>query len=178
MSEPSFYEPMPENICLDRAWKLLFVLLLQLVLGGWLISAGGYFLGNWCLPMVLGWSVFVLVLALRSPARISFLAERQVLEISYLLGGLLRKNEALPFENIAAIQSFPRCMGDNDPEVALEIVLREGGTKIIESAKPEWASHGPLIGLGGCLEPASMTTLRKRIAALVGIEDRGFLGGN
>lgn len=130
------------------------------------------------MPVVIGWSAFALILALRSPARISFQADRQMLEISYLLGGLLRKNEALPFENITAIQSFPRCIGDNDPEVALEIVLRKGGTKVIESAKPEWAAYGPLIGLGRCLEPLAMTTLRKRIAALVGIEDRGFLGGN
>jgi hypothetical protein len=166
---------MQEDICLDRAPKLLIGTILFLAFGGILVLSIEI-LQVWWYLLVPGWTVLVAVSVLRSPACICFSSDRQVLEITYLLGGLLHKSESYPFSSIAAIQSFPRVSGESDPEVSLEIVMHDGSKRIIESAAPDWAKQGPLLGLGRCREPQGITLLRKRIVDMVGIEDRGFLG--
>ncbi len=166
---------MQENICLERAPKLLIGTTVFLAFGAILVLSVEI-LRVWWYLLVPGFAALLAVLALRSPVCICFRADRQVLEIKYLLGGLLHKNEIYPFSNIVAIQSFSRVSGESDPEVLLEIVMRDSSKRIIESATPEWANEGPLIGLGRCREPQGITVLRQRIAAMVGMENRGFLG--
>jgi hypothetical protein len=173
---PIYLNPMQSDICLDCSKKLLLGSLGLLAFGGVLIVTIEY-LRNFWLPLTLGLIGLLTLLVIRSPTSICFAVGSRTLEIRYPLGGLLRKNEAVRFSEIIAIQSYPRIAGESDAEVALEILLENNRRITLDRAAPEWAANAQLIGLSGCREPTSIASLRQAIADLVGMENRGFLGG-
>jgi hypothetical protein len=166
---------MPESIIINRAHQLYWGTLVLLLPAAILVFATDLLRAYW-LPILMGWGGVLLVFAFRAPACIRFDAEKQELEISYLLKGLVRRSKCYPFARIAAVQSVALQQGDDDAKIVLQVVLTDGSLEVINRTNPEWAKTGSWIGLKGCREPNSTTQLRNRIAALTGAQNRGYLG--
>ncbi len=166
---------MQQEICLTHASHRWIGLIIMAIFGAILVFSIEM-LREWWHFILPGYLVVIVLWFSRVPMRHVFDPRRQILALEYPLGSLLHKKEEIAFSAIAAIQSFPRGSGDSDPVVVLELVMCDGRKETLERLAPEWADHGPLLGLARCREPGKMAALREQIAALTGIQDRGYLG--
>lgn len=129
----------------------------------------------WWGPVVILLSVALIHYLLLRPIKIQFLFGKKVMRVSYRFGGLLKKERTYPFDELESVRSHFRIAGDNDPEVSLEITLKNHARIPLMSAVPEWAPLAPLLGYSGCIEPKHFEALRQEIAALTGVNDLGFV---
>jgi len=119
-------------------------------------------------------AVACLIALFRRPVEFHFCKNSRKMTIIYRAGGLFRKPGTVEFDALKSIQSTLSVTGDNDPGVSLELMLNDGKLLRLKTAPPDWSPTSPLLGFSGCLEPKELDVIRKKIAALTGVEDLGF----
>ncbi|MBK7646163.1 MAG: hypothetical protein IPJ12_03120 [Betaproteobacteria bacterium] len=124
----------------------------------------------WAPPLGLS---FVLLLAalLRRPREVVFCPQTQTMVIRFWSGMATREH---PFAELEFIKSYVKTSGENDTYIQLAIQMKNGDQIAIKTEMPSW-DKSAVIGLTGCYEPETLASLRRKIASLTGIEDRGFI---
>lgn len=124
----------------------------------------------WAPPLALS---FVLVVAalLRRAREVVFCPQTQTMQIRYWSGMATREH---PFAELDSIKSYVKTSGENDTYIQLEIQMKNGDRIAIKTEMPCW-DKSAVIGLTGCYEPETLSNLRRQIASLTGIKDRGFI---
>jgi len=109
------------------------------------------------------------------PSEILISEAEQIVSVGFRLGRLMKRNRVCQFAEVKSIQSSLKISGDNDPQVSLELILKNNERFVLKKLIPEWSPSSPLIGFSGCIEPKEIEALRMQIAALTGIENSGFV---
>ena len=109
------------------------------------------------------------------PSKIIFCKDKQSVSVSFRLGWLSGKNRTIEFAELKSIQSTFKITGDNDPQVSLELILKNSERLVLQTRLPDWSSSSPLLGFSGCIEPKEIAALRQQIASLTGIENAGYI---
>lgn len=168
--------PLPADIAVrPQEGARLFFILMPLLLVAFAISMAQMEINViWWVPFEILFFIALIYYLLMQPVEITFCAGSKQINVNYRFAWLTQKNRTFAFSDAESIQSRFRVTGDNDPEVLLEITIKQHNRLFLMSAAPDWSPSAPALGYSGCLEPRKLEALRQQIATLTGIKDMGF----
>jgi hypothetical protein len=153
----------------------LFFILMPLLLVAFAISMAQMEINFiWWGPFVILFFIALIYYLLMHPVEITFCAGSKRIDVIYRFEWLTKKGRTFAFSDVESIHSRFRVTGDNDPEVLLEITIKQQDRLVLLSALPDWSPSAPALGYSGYLEPQKLEALRQQIATLTGVKDMGF----
>ncbi|WP_428827547.1 hypothetical protein ACLIKD_05845 [Azonexus sp. IMCC34842] len=168
-------DSLPEHISVrPQEGAGMFFILMPMLLVAFAISMAQMEINFiWWVPFEILFFIVLIYSLLMRPVEITFCSGSKRINVIYRFAWLTKKGCTFAFYDAESIQSRFSVTADNDPEVLLEITLKNHDRLVLMSA-PDWSPSAPILGYSGCLEPQKLEALRQQIATLAGIKDMGF----